>query len=192
MISSKLVCVDLGGVSPHPLMSQEIYSSWQPDSSVSITSRFPYRLFISTVLFSVKPPSCFEHTLICLTCHGQKCPHGLACLATLLCCLPFIDLGIWSGPLFAEYILAALDFPSFPSLCWNILICGGSQRWVSTSLRVCSFSLLDICFLDFSLWPVPPSSSFSPKWVAWRLNLSVCKNLLACKYLLFTGYDLSA
>lgn len=130
-------------------MSQETYSSWQPDSSVSVTSRFPYRLFINTVLFSVKPPSCFEHILVCLTCRSQEHPHGLACSATSLCCHPFREPCIWSGLLLAEYILAELGVPSFPSLCWTILICGGSERWVSTSLPVVSFSVLNVCFLDF-------------------------------------------
>ena len=65
-----------------------------------------------------------EHFLVWLTHYSQKRPMGRCaqppCWAVSL---PRARHVIWSSP-----SRAGLDFPSFPSLCGDVLMCGGSQR----------------------------------------------------------------
>lgn len=137
----------LGGHFSH-LISQEVHFSRQIDSSVSITSRFSYRFPTSTVLFSIKQPSSFEHALICVSHMTVKTP-GWVGIVIILAALFTSHKGI-------HLILSSLNRTYCGSVvfCFSfsllkILVCGGSQTCVSISLPACSCSLLDLCSFYF-------------------------------------------
>ena len=117
-------------MSPAPLC-QKKYSFRKPDSSVSITSRFSCRFPTSTVLFSVKLPPPFEHTLVRFTHQpiDSTWPLTLSHLVVLSALREGEHL-IWSSPS-RIYSPGVLSFPSLPFLRRSLMVCAGSQRCVS-------------------------------------------------------------